>query len=130
MNIVALFWNFVRALLTARSTLAVENLALRQQLAIYHQRLPRPKLRWRDRVFWIFLSRLWSGWRSALVVVSPATVVRWHRQGFRYYWRWKSRGKPSRPLISMERRTEFSALTADSLRMTLVMPTGFGYSRL
>jgi putative transposase len=43
--------------------------------------------------FWILLSKIWRGWRSALHVVRPETVVRWHRQGFRYYWRWKSRGR-------------------------------------
>src|SRR5262249_47526681 len=63
---------------------------------------PRPKLRWRDRAFWVLLSRLWSGWRSALLIVSPATVVRWHRQGFKYYWRWKSQREVGRPPIPPE----------------------------
>lgn len=76
----------------SRAALAAENLALRQQLAIYQPRAKRPRLRPRDRVFWAWLSRWWRGWRSALVIVQPATVVGWHRQGFRLYWRWKSRG--------------------------------------
>jgi putative transposase len=82
--------------------LAIENLALRQQLAIYQRERPRPKLKFRDRWFWVGLSWCWSGWRSVLVVVQPATVCRWHRAGFRLYWRWKSR--LGRPRIDRELR--------------------------
>jgi transposase InsO family protein len=85
--------------------LAVENLALRQQLTICKQSVKRPKLHPRDRVFWVWLSRLWPNWRSALAIVQPETVIRWHRQGFRLYWRWKSRtGKVGRPCIDREIR--------------------------
>src|SRR5262245_60729201 len=99
MNEILALLMYVRALFCRQLTLAAENLALRQQLATYHRSAPKPKLNDRDRRFWILLARLWPGWRSALLVVSPATVVRWHRQGFRYYWRWKSRGQPGRPQI-------------------------------
>jgi transposase InsO family protein len=95
---------FLRALLRSHATLVAENLALRQQLAILHQRLPRPRLKNRDRLFWVVLSKLWSGWQSVLVIVKPETVIRWHRQGFKYYWRWKSRSKPGRPKIPRELR--------------------------
>ncbi|MDH3511776.1 MAG: helix-turn-helix domain-containing protein [Gammaproteobacteria bacterium] len=76
--------------------LALENLALRQQLAVMKHRQPRPRSTDGDRLFWLVLSRLWGDWQSILHVVQPATVVRWHRQGFRYYWRWESRhrGRP------------------------------------
>ncbi|HTF32425.1 MAG TPA: hypothetical protein VK714_01855 [Myxococcota bacterium] len=58
-----------------------------------------------DRVLWSWLSRLWPGWRQALVVVRPETVIRWHRRGFRLYWRWKSRSRhPGRPAIEAELR--------------------------
>ena len=83
--------------------LAVENLALRQQLAILKHRQPRPRFTDSDRFFWVVLSRLWPEWRAALHIVQPETVVRWHRQGFRYYWRWKSRGV-GRPKIDPEIR--------------------------
>ena len=63
-----------------------EHRRLRQQLAVHQRQAKRPKLRPRDRVFWVWLSRLWSGWRSVLVIVQPETVVGWHRQGFRLYW--------------------------------------------
>ena len=85
--------------------LVVENLALRQQLAVLGQSVTRPKLRPRDRVFWVWLSRLWPHWRYALAIVQPETVIRWHRQGFKLYWRWKSRRKkPGRPPIEREIR--------------------------
>ena len=83
--------------------LALENLALRQQLATLKFRGPRPNLTDSDRLFWVVLSRCWSKWVSVVHVVQPATVIRWHRQGFRYYWRWKSRPR-GRPRIDSETR--------------------------
>ena len=59
----------------------------------------RPKLHPTDRVLLCWLSGLWSGWRSALLIVQPQTIVGWHRQGFKLYWRWKSRKKPGRPKV-------------------------------
>ena len=85
--------------------LVLENLALRQQLAVLQRSVKRPRLRRRDRAFWVLLSRIWSNWRSALTIVKPDTVVRWHRKGFRLYWRWKSRKRgPGRPPASLEIR--------------------------
>jgi len=56
-----------------------------------------------DRTLWVWLSRIWSQWRSALLIVEPETVIAWHRRGFRWYWRWKSRqGEPGRPFIHWE----------------------------
>ena len=66
---------FLRAMLVPKARLAIENLALRQQLAVCKQSVKRPKLRPRDRIFWVCLSRLWSHWRSALVIVQPETVI-------------------------------------------------------
>lgn len=75
--------------------IAWENLALRQQLAIMKRQCPRPRLRTVDRFFWFWLSRIWLHRRKALLVVRPATVVGWHRQGFRLFWTWISRRKQS-----------------------------------
>jgi putative transposase len=95
----------LRGLLASRSALMAENVALRQQLGVLRRSVKRPRLRRRDRVFWVWLSRLWRNWRSCLIVVKPATVVRWHRQGFRLYWRWKSRSnKAGRPSLDAEVR--------------------------
>ncbi len=88
--------------LRSRAALQVENAALRHQLAVLQrQTRGRPQLRTIDRLFWTWLYRLWPGWRHALVIVTPDTVVRWHRQGFQLYWRWKSRPRgPGRPRVS------------------------------
>ena len=67
---------FLRAMRIPKAHLVVENLALRQQLAVCKQSVKRPRLRLRDRVFWVLLSRLWPNWRSALAVVQPETVIR------------------------------------------------------
>src|SRR6185295_8371007 len=100
MNGWQLLFSFVRAWFLDRAELAAENLAYRQQLATYKHQGKRPRLRSLDRMFWAWLSRLWPAWRSALVIVQPATVVGWHRQGFRLYWRWRSRGsKQGRPRV-------------------------------
>jgi putative transposase len=92
---------FFRSILLSRIDLAAENLALRQQLAVLQRSVRRPRLRNRDRVFWAWLSKLWPDWRSVLVIVQPDTVVRWHRAGFRLYWRWKSQvsGRPRKDLV-------------------------------
>ena len=94
----------VRSCLRTHRELALENLALRQQLAVWKAREPRPRLTEMDRIFWVLLSRLWTGWRQSLQLVRPATVVGWHRQGFRRYWAWKSRRRSGRPVISTELR--------------------------
>src|SRR5213594_2242900 len=94
----------LRSAVRTRRELALENLALRQQLAVWKARQPRPRLTERDRIFWIVLSRLWKNWRSSLQVVRPETVVRWHRRGFRLYWAWKSRRRWGRPAIGRDLR--------------------------
>ena len=74
-------------LLHSRHSLLLENLALRQQLVVLKWRHPRSKLKWFDRLFWLLIRQCWSGWKQALLVVTPETVVQWHRAGFRWYWR-------------------------------------------
>ncbi len=94
----------LRQPLRSRAALAAENLALRQQVAVLQRSVMRPRLHRRDRIFWVWLSRLWPGWRSSLIVVQPETVLRWHREGFRLYWRWKSRSRCGRPKLGAEIR--------------------------
>ncbi|MCK4292384.1 MAG: helix-turn-helix domain-containing protein [Planctomycetes bacterium] len=88
----ALFFIF-RGLFVNRRSLILENLALRHQLAVQQRTAKRPKLQNRDRFFWAWLSRIWPAWKSALIIVKPETVVKWNREGFRLYRRWKSRSK-------------------------------------
>jgi putative transposase len=83
--------------------LALENLALRQQLAVYKRTVTRPPLRRSDRLFWVGLARVWAGWKQSLVIVTPDTVLRWQRRRFREYWTQFS-GRPTggRPPIDAE----------------------------
>ena len=83
--------------------LALENLALHHQLAVYKKTAARPKLRSSDRLFWAWLSRMWTGRRGALVIVAPETVLRWQRRRFREHWP-KLSGRPigGRPPVSAE----------------------------
>ena len=91
-------------LFRSRQNQAIVELALRRQLAIYAHRHPRPRLSRLDRALWVALSRFWPRWKNALVVVQPETVIRWHREGFRRYWRSISVPGPGRPPISEDTR--------------------------
>ena len=100
-----------------RAALHTEILALRQQVAVLKRKRPRPSLRKADRVFWVILSCLWPGWRHALVIVRPETVIGWHRKGFRLFWTWKSRrGKPGRPPVSREIRYLVRRMSRENTR--------------
>jgi hypothetical protein len=89
----------------ARAALHVELLALRHQIHVLTWSRPlRPRLTRADRLFWIWLSRFWQGWQSALVIVKPETVIAWHRRSFRLFWRWKSHRRPGRQAVPLEIR--------------------------
>ena len=86
-------------LVCSRLTLLIENLALRQQLAAFNRQNSRPRLATADKIFGVLLLRSWSLWKTTLIVVSPETVVRWHRAGFQLYCRLIAR-VPSTPGIT------------------------------
>ena len=88
-----LSFGVITRLFCKRDHLLLENLVLRQQLSVLKRKHGRPKLTRLDRWFWVAVSRLWPEWKSSLLLVKPETVVQWHRRGFRYYWRLKSRTK-------------------------------------
>jgi len=95
----------VGSALKSRRDLAMENLALRQQLAILKRERRRPRLTNRDRLFWVLLSKIWTDWAEAILIVKPETVIRWHRKGFKWFWRRKSQRRvPGRPKIDPEVR--------------------------
>jgi putative transposase len=99
-------WTFLRALLGRFTAVTLENIALRHQLMVLQRSSSRPRLRRQDRILWVCLSRLGVNWRASLLIVQPSTVVAWHRQGARLYWRWKSRRRsPGRPSIDLQLRT-------------------------
>ncbi len=101
-NLATLLLHFILAFFRSRREQAIVELALRQQLATYVQKRPKPRFTPLDRAFWIALSRFWPRWTDALVIVKPDTVIRWHRKGFRLYWRAISKRGPGRPPISEE----------------------------
>src|SRR5438046_2326835 len=87
-----LFWiGALIRLFRSRGNLVLENLMLRQQLAVLKRRHPRPSLGPFDKLFWVIARRVWSTWKESLIIVTPETVVRWHRTGFRMYWKLISR---------------------------------------
>ena len=93
--------------------LALENLALRQQLTVYRRTVARPRLRRGDRLFWVALSRLWRGWTQALVIVAPDTVLCWQRRRFRDYWTRRSRRSVvGRPPVAPEIRALVAQMAA------------------
>ena len=105
-------------LFCCRRRLLLENLALRQQLVALKRRRPRPRLAVFDKLFWVLLRKFWSGWKQALIVVTPETVVRWHRTGFRLYWKLIS--KVRRPLGRRQTPKEVRELI---IRMVAENPT-------
>ena len=108
-------WTLLRALRFGSVAIALENLALRHQLEGLRRSVPRPRLSRSDRILWVWLSRRWTDWRSSLVIVQPATVLAWHRQGFRLYWRWKSRPNPvGRPRLDAELRALIRRMARDN----------------
>ncbi len=104
----------LRVLFRSRGDTALEVLALRQQVAVLKRQRPRPTLtRW-DRLFWTGLRYMWPRWTNVLLVVKPETVIRWHRAGFRLYWRWRSRARPGRPPITEEMQTLIGRLATEN----------------
>jgi putative transposase len=94
---------------------ALENLALRQQLAVFKRTVGRPQLRRRDRLLWMLLASAWRDWRTALIVVHPDTVVRWHRQWIRRQWTRRSvRTRPGRPRANAAIRTLVIKMAAEN----------------
>ena len=104
----------LRVFVCSRSDTALEVLALRQQVAVLKRQRTRPTLTRLDRFFWTTLRHLWPRWSDELLIVKPETVVRWHRAGFRLYWRWRSRQRGGRPRISEEIRIVIRRLAAEN----------------
>jgi putative transposase len=101
---------------SSREGLILENLALRQQLLALHAKRPRRRLTAVDKLFWVMLRKVWSGWKRPLILVTPRTVVGWHRAGFRLYWTWVSRGRRAggRKRVSEEIRILIFRMVAEN----------------
>src|ERR1035438_2230111 len=104
-NLCRLIWYALVGRFRSRASLEAENLALRHQLNILRRRSPKKlTLSNIDRLVFAGLYRLDSGILSALTIIKPETLIRWHRAGFRRYWRWKSRPQGGRPKTELEVR--------------------------
>jgi putative transposase len=100
-----LLFGFLSSFVRRDTELLLENLALRHQLQVVLRSNPRPRLRNRDRMLWVWIRRFCPGtWKWHLVVVRPETVIAWHRRGWRLYWTWRSRARFGRPRLSPEVR--------------------------
>jgi putative transposase len=92
-SVIAVLTGTMLRVFRTRRDLLLENLTLRQQLTVLKRKRPRPRIAALDKLFWVLARRFWSGWKQALIVVTPDTVVRWHRSGFALYWRVISRAR-------------------------------------
>ena len=99
--ITKLIFEFLRLMFRGKHDIVLENLALRQQLVVQQRSIIRSKIKNTDRIFWIWLSRIWNDWRSSLIIVKAPTVIGWHKKGFKSYWKRKSR-RVGRPTIDWE----------------------------
>ena len=116
-------------LFRSRARLEAEILVLRQQINVLRRKSPkRPAFSNIDRLLLVWLSRLVPTTLEALTVVRPETVIRWHRAGFRLFWRWKSRRRCGRPMVSLEirrliremsRHTQFILITHNKRTMEI-----------
>jgi len=108
----------LRSAFKTSAELQLENIALRHQLSILRRAAPkRLKITTSDRLFWVWLRRLWPAWKTALLVVKPETVVAWHRKGFRLFWSWKIRlGRPGRPSLPREIRELIRTISRNNPR--------------
>ncbi len=108
-------FRFVRLLLSGHQAIAIENVALRMQIAAFQRKRKRPLLTTLDRLFWISLRSVWSNWRRPLLYVQPDTVVRWQRERFRKFWARLSkpqRRRRGRPATAAELRRLIEQMAA------------------
>ena len=99
----------IASLFKSRAQLEAENLVLRQQIGVLRRRMPkRPALTNVDRLVFVWLYRWFPATVGALAIIRPETVIRWHRGGFRAYWRWRSRNRVGRPKVSAEVAPSFA----------------------
>jgi hypothetical protein len=113
-----LLLSLVRSAVRDREALVAENLLLRHQLGVLTRPTrKRPRLRTRDKLFWVVVRALCGDWRQHLVLVRPESVIRWHRQAWRLFWRWRSRGPIGRPRLRAEVRELISTMAHDNPRL-------------
>jgi hypothetical protein len=98
-----------------RAALPLEILALRRQLGVLQRSVKRPKLTAADRFLWAWLAAVWTDWQPSSILIKPATVIGWHRKGFRLFWTWKiRRGRPGRPAVPADVRSLIRTMSRDN----------------
>ncbi len=100
--------------LHSRQRLLIENLLLRQQLQVALRSRRRPRLRARDRLFWLIVHRVHRNWKRHLLLVRPETVLGWHRQGWRLFWGWRCGRLLGRPRLNPEIRELIATIAAEN----------------
>jgi hypothetical protein len=106
---------FIIELFKSRRRLEVENLVLRHQLSIALRRAPASiRLRGSDRALLVWMTRLWPSTLGSVQVVQPETILRWHRAGFKAFWRWKSRNRAGRPKVERELRDLIRRMSSEN----------------
>ena len=111
-DLLKLILRLLASLFKSRANLEAEVLILRQQINVLRRRMPmRPDLSNTDRFVFVWLYRLFPSVLGAVAIVRPETIVRWHRAGFRAYWRWKSRPRGGRPKTPLEVRQLIRKMT-------------------
>jgi hypothetical protein len=115
LRLLRLLFVLIKQSFCTRSNLLLENMALRQQLAVLKRRYPRPRIATLDKLFWVILRRFWPRWKHALILLHPDTVVRWHRAGFALYWKWLSRyrNRAGRKCVSRKLRELILRMVTD-----------------
>jgi Integrase core domain len=114
LELVSLLLSTLARLFRGRHDLVVENLLLRHQLHVALRSRPRPDLKTRDRFFWLVARSLYPEWKRHVILVRPETVVRWHRRGWRLYWRWRSSHHLGRPRLSPEIRELIATMASEN----------------
>jgi hypothetical protein len=111
-DLLKLILGFLASLFKSRAKLEAEILILRQQINVLRRRVPkRPHLNNTDRFLFVWLYHWFPSVLGAIAIVRPETIIRWHRAGFRAYWRWRSRNPVGRPKVSAELRTLIGAMS-------------------
>jgi hypothetical protein len=116
LELIALLLAVIPAALRSRRDIVLEHLLLRHQLVVAARPKRRPRLRTWDQLLWLLGRRCCADWRRHLVLVTPDTVVRWHRQGWRLFWRWRSRSRGGRPCRGVETRDLIQSMARDNPR--------------
>ena len=116
LNTIVIVLRTISLIFGGHEQVALENLALREQLGIFQRSVRHPKIRQRDRLFWVCLQKVWKEWRSALVIVRPETVLDWQRKRFKRYWCQLSQHKnPGRPRKGSDIRKLVKAMAEANL---------------